>query len=113
LGQDLARDVAGRNLAPRSDADAEPYPVWRAFIKETGALAKACESLDHIEDLPFKALMKQANTALAAIVLDGAAQRNLELAVAYKERLRQVEKRSPFDDFIQQRRQARGDNVLG
>src|SRR3569833_327501 len=54
LGQDLSRDVAGRNVSPRTDAGAEPVPVWRTFIKETGALAKACESLDHIEDLPFR-----------------------------------------------------------
>ena len=113
LGQDLSRDVAGRNVAPRKDAGAPPAPIWRAFVREAGALAKACESLDHIEDLAFKPLMKQANTALAAIVLDGATELSLELAAAYKVRLREVEKRSLFDDFIQQRRQPRGYNVLG
>lgn len=104
LGQDLSRDLAGRNVALGEDVGRGPVPVWRAFIKETGSLAKACESLDHIEDLQFKALMKQANIALAAIVLHGADQHHVDLVPAYKTRLRDVEKRSPFDDFIQQQR---------
>ncbi|MBB4096819.1 hypothetical protein [Sphingomonas kyeonggiensis] len=113
LGQDLSRDLAGRNVDIRGDNQEGSVPVWRAFIKETGALAKACESLDHIEDLPFKALMKQANTALAAVVLHGASVHGIDIVPAYKTRLRDVEKRSPFDDFIQQRQPVRNENVLG
>lgn len=113
LGQDLSRDLAGRNVDTSGDDKRSPAPVWRAFVKETGALAKACESLDHIEDLPFKALMKQANTALAAVVLHGISQHGIDIVPAYKTRLRDVEKRSPFDEFIQQRRPVRNDNVLG
>ncbi|WP_129792142.1 hypothetical protein [Sphingosinicella sp. CPCC 101087] len=113
LGQDLSRDLAGRNVDASGDSEAGGASGWRAFVKETGALAKACESLDHIEDLPFKALMKQANTALAAVVLHGVSQRGIDIVPAYKARLRDVEKRSPFDDFIQRCRPVRNDNVLG
>lgn len=113
LGQDLSRDLAGRNVDAIGNSEGGPVPVWRVFVKETGALAKACESLDHIEDLPFKALMKQANTALAAVVLHGVSQHDIDIVPAYKKRLRDVEKRSPFDNFIQQRRPVRNDNVLG
>ncbi len=113
LGQDLSRDLAGRNIDASGDSEEGAAPVWRAFVKETGALAKACESLDHIEDLPFKALMKQANTALVAVVLHGVSQHGIDIVPAYKTRLRDVEKRSPFDDFIQQRRPIRNENVLG
>lgn len=113
MGQDLSRDLAGRNAGVSGDIEGAAAPVWRAFVKETGALAKACESLDHIEDLPFKVLIKQANTALAAVVLHGASQHGIDIVSAYKTRLREIEKRSPFDDFIQQRRPVRNDNVLG
>lgn len=113
LGQDLSRELAGRNVDVREDSEGVAAPVWRAFVKETGSLAKACESLDHIEDLQFKALMKQANTALAAVVLHAVSQRGIDIVPAYKTRLREVEKRSPFDDFIQQRRAVRDNNVLG
>jgi hypothetical protein len=113
LGQDLSRDVAGHNVDVSGDSKGGRTTVWRAFVKETGALAKACESLDHIEDLPFKVLMKQANTALAAVILHGISQQGIDIVPAYKTRLRDVEKRSPFDDFIQQRPPVRNDNVLG
>lgn len=113
LGQDLSRDLAGRNVDASAENEAGKAKVWRAFVRETGALAKACESLDHIEDLPFKALMKQANTSLAATVLHGASQYGIDIVPAYKTRLRDVEKRSPFDHFIQQSRTVRDDNVLG
>lgn len=109
LGQDLSRDVAARNAS----ADGDHAPIWRAFIKHTGSLAKACESLDHIEDLPFKVLMKQSNTALAATVLHGTMQYGLDIVPSYKARLREVEQRSLFDDFIQRLRSERSNDVLG
>ena len=113
VGQDLSRDLAGRNFDDRGIVEGVAMPAWRSFVKETGALAKACESLDHIEDLPFKVLMKQSNAALAAVVLHWAGQVDLDIVQAYKVRLRDVEKRSPFDEFIQRRQSARNDNVLG
>ena len=57
--------------------------------------------------------MKQSNAALAAVVLHWAGQVDLDIVQAYKVRLRDVEKRSPFDEFIQRRQSARNDNVLG
>lgn len=104
LGQDLAGDLSARN---QDDPAGWPPEIWRLVVKETGVLAKACESLDHIEDIAFKVLMKQANTALAAAILRAADQHEIGLVEAYKVRLREVEIRSPFDAFIQQRRSGR------
>lgn len=104
LGQNLAADLSARNqeeLAGRSP------DIWRPFVKGTGILAKACESLDHIEDIAFKVMMKQANAGLAAAILKGADQHAIGLVEVYKVRLREVEIRSPFDAFIQQRRSGR------
>lgn len=101
LGQDLASDLSARNQNGLADRSLD---IWRPFVKETGVLAKACESLDHIEDVAFKVIMKQANAGLAAAILLGADQNAICLIEAYKGRLREVEIRSPFDAFIQQRR---------
>ena len=104
LGQDLASDLSARN---QDDLDGQSPDIWRPFVKQTGLLAKACESLDHIEDIAFKVMMKQANAGLAAAILRGADQHAIGLDHAYKVRLREVEIRSPFDAFIQQRRSGR------
>jgi len=104
LGQDLAGDLSARN---QEDLAGQSPDIWRSFVKETGVLAKACESLDHIEDIAFKVMMKQANAGLAVAILRGADQQAIRLVEAYKVRLREVETRSPFDAFIQQRRSGR------
>ncbi|USI73566.1 hypothetical protein [Sphingomonas morindae] len=104
LGQNLACDLPARN---QEDLAGQSPDVWRSFVKEAGILAKACESLDHIEDLAFKVMMKQANARLAVTILRGADQQSIGLIEAYKVRLREVEIRSPFDAFIQQRRSGR------
>ncbi|MCW3474693.1 hypothetical protein [Limobrevibacterium gyesilva] len=89
LGADLTVELA------RSDAD----PLWlvRAFARQNGQLAKACESWDHLESVPFRDLMRSCNVAILKAVLVEASARELDLAEAYRARIREVETRSIFD----------------
>ncbi|MCJ2183702.1 hypothetical protein MTR62_13525 [Novosphingobium sp. 1949] len=106
LGQDLGRDLRAQagGVSSKSADGLDVVPqgmMWRFFVREVGALSKACEALDHLEDFPFKKTMKEANGELARIVLSSAAGVGLDIEGQYKTRLRDVEKRSMFDDFIQ------------
>ena len=60
---------------PRDHRD----PLWlvRTFAMHNGRLAKACESLDHLEALPFRDIMKSANLELFKTVLAEASARGL------------------------------------
>lgn len=61
-----------------------------------GQLAKACESLDHVEDYPFRPAMQAAVTAIFEIVAVEAAVRQIDLAKASNERLAGVEGKHMF-----------------
>jgi hypothetical protein len=110
LGSDLAAigeaeslKAAGEQLAdvlPRNASD----PLWivRQFAKHTGQLAKICESWDHLEPVPFREGMKASNLALLQIVLADCAGRAIDIAVAYKTRIRIVETRSIFDKHFRE-----------
>src|SRR5438128_436471 len=89
LGANLMVDL------PRADAD----PLWlvRTFARHNGQLAKACESWDHLESVPFREAMKSCNVALLKAVLAEASARGLNIGEAYKTRIREVETRSIFD----------------
>ena len=99
LGTELA-DRLGRDKADR---------LWivRQYARHNGQLAKLCESWDHLESVPFREGMKGCNQALLSAVLAEAAGRDLDLAEAYRTRIRTVETRSIFDSYF--RKGARGE----
>jgi len=88
LGNRFATDLN------RSSAD----PLWlvRAFARHTGRLAKACESWDHLEAVPFLETMKNGNAELFKALLAEASARGLHLADTYKARICEIENRSIF-----------------
>ena len=106
LGHDLEPEIGnansltelGASLADRLPRD-QGDPLWlvRTFAKHNGRLAKACESLDHIEALPFRETMKNANLELFKTVLAETSARGLDVAQLYQSRMREVESRSIFD----------------
>lgn len=61
-----------------------------------GQLAKACESLDHVEDYPFRPAMQEAVIAIFEIVTVEAAMRQIDLAKTSKDRLAGVERKHMF-----------------
>lgn len=110
LNQDLGDDLGNsEDSAPTlqalgtSLAESLPYdpsdPLWlvRQFARHNGQLAKVCEAWDHLEAVPFSETMKSCNVALLKAVLAEAGARKLDLAEAYKARIREVEARSIFD----------------
>lgn len=115
LNQDIGADLGpsaetaeslqslGANLAEgigRDDAD--DYWLVRNFARHAGRLAKVCESWDHLESILFRDEMKRCNLELLKIILAEASDRQLDLALAYKSRMRQVEGRSIFDKLFQE-----------
>ncbi|MGB3625106.1 MAG: hypothetical protein WA989_04740 [Henriciella sp.] len=100
LVQDLRRSFAEApeacgNLAelgsmllhsPRKDQS-----FMRRFSEQTGAMAKACESLDHLEDFPFRRSLLGANAEIFGLLVETAAARQLDLAHLYRARLDAVE----------------------
>jgi hypothetical protein len=83
---------------PRNAAD----ELWvvKQFVRLSGRLAKMCESLDHLEALPFRDELTTANCSLLKIVLAEASIRQLDLPGRYRARIRSVEERSMFDRQI-------------
>ena len=82
---------------PRDQRD----PLWlvRTFAMHNGRLAKACESLDHLEALPFRDIMKNANLELFKTVIAETSARGFDVAKLYQTRIREVESRSIFDKY--------------
>jgi len=113
LNHQLSADLGCENEASLSDVGArlaETLPrnaadeLWvvKQFVRLSGRLAKMCESMDHLEDLPFRRELTNANSRLLEIVLAEAAARQLDLVVGYRARLRAIEERSMFDRQIKQ-----------
>lgn len=113
LNQDLGRDLGDAAdgvadldrlaAAVGSDLgqDNSVGGLLRPFARHAGALAKACESLDHMEAFPFRTAMRDSNLALFKLVVAAGAARSIALEQRYRERLRVVEERSIFDRHLQ------------
>lgn len=99
-GAESSVQSLGNALLEQSRHDTEPFWIVRQFVRHNGQLAKLCESLDHLEPLPFREGMKASNLALLQAVLVEAAARAIDLIAAYKERIRDVEARSMFDSYF-------------
>lgn len=94
LGATFAGDL-GRDNSDR-------YWLVRCFARQTGRLAKVCESWDHLENILFRDEMKRCNLEILKAILAEASTRQLDLAESYKSRLRQVERRSIFDKLFRE-----------
>lgn len=113
LNQDLSRELgdaaAGIAALDRLAAavgsdlgqDNSVGGLLRPFARHAGALAKACESLDHVEVFPFRTAMRDSNLALFKLVVAAGTARSIPLEQRYRERLRVVEERSIFNRYLQ------------
>jgi hypothetical protein len=103
-GNDDVVDLSslGRRLAVSLERPTCSDELWllRSFAQHTGRLAKACESVDHLEAFPFREAMQEEILALCRVVLAEASGQNLDLCVQVRERLTRVESRSMFHEFI-------------
>ena len=87
LGQGLANQEAPTGSFSRRDAGI------------AGEMAKACESLDHLEDYPFRSRLLKANAELTQILIREAAIRQIDITASYKARIMDVESRSACQLF--------------
>lgn len=103
LGSALSFQNLGDTLATGLPRDPQDR-LWlvRQFARHTGKLAKICESWDHLEPVPFREGMKSCNLALLKAVVAEAGARGLDLPMAYKSRIRDVETRSIFDGHFRE-----------
>jgi hypothetical protein len=70
--------------------------LLRTMGRHTGRLAKACESLDHVEDYPFRATMLDSTRELFKVVLVGASLRGIDLLEEAAERIQSIEAKYLF-----------------
>lgn len=98
----------GRYLAQSFQYDAQDtFFFLRLFIQYNGDLAKACESLDHLEEMSFQKHMSQANLGLFKAVVMETTNRDIDIVKQYYNRIDQIESRSIFS---RQYRMALGDD---
>jgi len=86
------------NSAPQRVSPNWLDPTWlfRSVAMQAGRMAKACESLDHLEAYPYRETLSQSVAQLCAIALTAAVFLDVDLPTRYRLRLREVEKRSIF-----------------
>jgi hypothetical protein len=72
------------------------FSFTRGYLSHVGKMAKACESIDHLEAFPFRETITDANLALAKLVWDEGQKREVDLIEAYVNRIEDVESRSGF-----------------
>jgi hypothetical protein len=96
-GQDIDLRSLGSSLTNGLSRGAgDPFAFVKAYARTVGKLAKACESWDHMEDLPYVAIMRASNVDLFKLIVAEAALRSLDLETLFRTRLRFIERRSIF-----------------
>jgi hypothetical protein len=68
----------------------------KRLARFTAKLAKACESLDHVESYPFRTVMEESVLSLFELVVSEAACNQFDLETLSKSRLDSVERKSIF-----------------
>ena len=114
LNQDLGRELddasrvvsleaLGAEISDRMKYDAEDR-LWlvKQYALHNGRLSKICESWDHLESMPFRDGMKEANLSLLQALVAESSARRLDLADLYRLRIRAVETRSIFDSYYRE-----------
>jgi len=90
--QSLGRQLADGLKVPNSDTG------WllRTMARCVGRLAKACESLDHIEDYPFRATMLDSTRSLVEVILAAACLRGIAVTEKAATRIQSMEAKHIF-----------------
>jgi hypothetical protein len=97
--QDLIR--VGMDLGKRMQRkDTDGMWIVREMTRYSGRLAKACESVDHMESFPFREAMGDNLVALLKVILAEAAGRRIDLVGTSMTRHAGVEKRNILKEFV-------------
>jgi hypothetical protein len=75
--------------------------IWflKQFARHCGRLAKACESLDHVESYPFRESMLASVLDMFKLFVAEGTAHQIDLVKAAKERLRSVETKNIFYSY--------------
>lgn len=90
----LLQDLSSCNIP---GAPALNTPFKNRHLLAVGQMAKACESIDHLEDFPYRRHLSQANLEVARCVVAESERHSFNLTEAYCSRLDEVERNSPFN----------------
>jgi hypothetical protein len=84
----------GRSLGRAMDLDIRDYALLlKATAIAAGRVAAACEKIDHLEDVPYRAEIRHGIAELALIGLSVISQQGLDPVQAVRERLANVKQR--------------------
>jgi hypothetical protein len=95
-GQDTDLKSLGSSLTNGLSQCSDSLRFIKAYARAAGQLAKACEAWDHMEDVPYVAIMRTTNIDLFKVIVAEAALRLLDLEALFRTRLRFIERRSIF-----------------
>ena len=95
----LLGDVLGRELGRPAD---DRIWIIKQMARHTARLAKACESLDHVEGYPFRAVMEDSVLNLFKLLLSEAAFQKINISAMSGNRLEEVESKHILHRFFAQ-----------
>jgi hypothetical protein len=91
----------GLQLAHQADMEADDRDTFlKRFARCSGRLAKACESLDHVESHPFRESMLSAVLDLSKLVVAEGALAKLDLVEGARIRHQGIEPKSIFHRYL-------------
>ncbi|HEV2681021.1 MAG TPA: hypothetical protein VGV14_11015, partial [Rhodanobacter sp.] len=100
----LSLNEFGRQSALAMERPAADHGVFwflNQLVRHTGRMAKACESLDHLENVAFREMLVINVTQISRIVIAEAVSRGHDLEQLMLDRLDQVERKNLFwDKFV-------------
>ena len=103
LNLDLANRVKfgsgslGLRVSEHATDEAFAMSLFISMAQVTGRLAKACESLDHVEDFDSRKELERGVAELCAISLAAALRLDIDLAERTKSKWSALERKNVFD----------------
>jgi hypothetical protein len=96
---DLGRDIANQLGIDTEDS------LWlvKTYPVVVGELAKACESVDHLESYPYRETIADCVIRICSLMLVAASQQNIDLVNEVSNRLTGVKQKSIFFDYYMSR----------
>lgn len=97
----VSLEQLGSSLAEAASHDYQDA-MWlaRAVMIPSGKIAKACETLDHVEAYPYREEIRKRTVELCSISLIAATKRDLNLKQAARARLGDVEAKLIFHGYV-------------
>lgn len=89
---DLGNSIASRLSIDTSDS----FWLVKTYPIVVGELAKACESIDHLEPYPYREKIAECVIQIFSLMLIAASQSNIDLITEVSNRLTGVKKKSIF-----------------